>query len=156
MTNRTLQKRMFQTGCIFAALAVMLGAFGAHGLRGASSAADVAVFETGVKYQFIHALSILMLSFAIRRLKEKTLLITFRLFVAGIILFSFSLYFLAIRSILGIGDQLNWIGAITPFGGLSFIAGWIYMAYDGYKSMDGEEHSSKRHHGHSSRSNQAA
>lgn len=139
MTNRTLQKIMFQSGCVFAALAVVLGAFGAHGLKNSVSAADLDTFETGVKYQFIHALAIVMMSFSLRRLKEKTARISFRLFVWGIGLFSVSLYLLATRSIFGLENELRWIGGITPLGGLSFIAGWLYLAYNGYKAFDGEE-----------------
>jgi uncharacterized membrane protein YgdD (TMEM256/DUF423 family) len=139
MTNRTLQKIMFQSGCIFAALAVVLGAFGAHGLKGAVSVTDIETFETGVKYQFIHALAILMMSFSLRRLKERTAKISYRLFVWGIGLFCISLYILAIRSLFGFDGELRWIGGITPIGGLCFIGGWLYMAYDGYKNFEGEE-----------------
>lgn len=152
MTNRTLQKIMFQTGCILAAVAVMLGAFGAHGLKGSVPPADLDVFETGVKYQFIHALAILIMSFSLRRLKEKTAKISFRLFVAGIILFSFSLYILAIRSLFGMDGELRWVGGITPIGGICFIAGWLYMAYDGYKTFEGEE-PVKQHSRHQAENN---
>jgi uncharacterized membrane protein YgdD (TMEM256/DUF423 family) len=139
MTNRTLQQTMFQAGCILAGLGVALGAFGAHGLKTAVPAADAAVFETGVKYQFIHALAILAMSFGYARIKHNVAKVSFGLFIAGIVLFSCSLYILGIRSIPGMSEELKWVGAITPLGGLSFIAGWLYLAVKGYKPQAGED-----------------
>lgn len=143
MTNHTLQKQLFQTGNFLAGLAVVLGAFGAHALKDSISESDIAVFETGVKYQFYHALALLLLAVFLRRMHEKTVKQVFLLFSFGIALFCASLYLLATRS-LWIGDKLKWIGAITPVGGISFIFGWFLLALKGYKHSAGEESKSSR------------
>lgn len=150
MTNHTLQKQLFQTGSFLAGLAVVLGAFGAHALKDSVSEYDIAVFETGVKYQFYHALALLLLAAFLRRLHEKTLKQVFFFFSFGMSLFCVSLYLLATRS-LWIGEELKWIVGITPIGGLSFISGWVLLAVKGYKHTSGEEsHSSRsRNHKHS-------
>ncbi|MES2559471.1 MAG: DUF423 domain-containing protein [Bacteroidota bacterium] len=145
MTNHTLQKSMFQSGCILAGTAVILGAFGAHALKDVLEPTELATFETGVRYQFLHAFGTLMISLSLRRLKEKTARNVWYLFIAGSILFCASLYLLAMRSMLGLPEQLKAIGAITPVGGLSFIAGWLLLAFNGFKVPDAEEqHRSRR------------
>jgi uncharacterized membrane protein YgdD (TMEM256/DUF423 family) len=152
MTNHTLQKQLFQTGSFLAGLAVVLGAFGAHALKDSVSESDIAVFETGVKYQFYHALALLLLAVFLRRMHEKTVKQVFVLFSFGMALFCVSLYLLATRS-LWIGEELKWIGSITPVGGTAFIVGWLLLAIKGYKYIGGEEsHSSRsRNHKHSNK-----
>ncbi len=149
MTNHTLQKLMFQSGCIFAGTAVILGAFGAHALKDILDANELATFETGVRYQFLHAFAILLISISLRRLRENTARNAWRLFLAGIILFSVSLYLLAMRSVLGFSEQFKIIGIITPIGGLCFISGWFLLAYNGFKIQDDEEQSNHRRRSHS-------
>jgi uncharacterized membrane protein YgdD (TMEM256/DUF423 family) len=98
-------------------LAVALGAFGAHSLKAALQAHDmVNVWEKAVLYHFLHALALLVL--ALHGIGSRAPSI---LFVAGIILFSGSLYLLALTNV-------RWLGAITPLGGLCFLAGWAWLA----------------------------
>jgi uncharacterized membrane protein YgdD (TMEM256/DUF423 family) len=112
------------TGAIGLALGVMLGAFGAHGLKGRLDAYLMSVYEKGVFYHFIHALGILIVSLLPKSgvLKQSSANWTCGLLLAGIAIFSGSLYALAISG-------RRWLGAITPVGGLSFIAGWLVLAW---------------------------
>jgi uncharacterized membrane protein YgdD (TMEM256/DUF423 family) len=139
MTNSTLQKNMLQVGASFAALAVIMGAFAAHELKPVLGNTDEFTFETGTKYQFYHSIALIALCFGMRRVKEEVMRAVFVLFVIGIILFSGSLYLLATSKLWGGGDRMDWIGAITPFGGIAFIAGWIYLAWKGYKPSSSEQ-----------------
>src|SRR5436189_3638409 len=105
-------------GAIFGFLGVAFGAFGAHALRSRLSPEMLAVFETGVRYQMYHAFAVLIVAAAIGHIgTARLLLIAGWCFVAGILLFSGSLYLLALT---GTGI----LGAITPFGGLLFLVGW--------------------------------
>jgi uncharacterized membrane protein YgdD (TMEM256/DUF423 family) len=112
------------TGAILLAIAVMLGAFGAHGLRGKIDDYSMNVYERAVLYHFLHALGILIVSILPRAgvLSESRTNWVAGLLCAGILLFSGSLYVLAISGI-------RMMGAVTPFGGLSFIAAWVLLAY---------------------------
>lgn len=108
-------------GGINAILAVAIGAFGAHGLEGSLSSDMMAVFETAVKYHFYHALGLIAVGLVATHLPDSTLLtISGWLMLAGIVLFSGSLYALSTTGI-------HWLGAITPIGGLSFIAAWVLL-----------------------------
>lgn len=108
-------------GGINAILAVALGAFGAHGLEGSLSSDMMEVFETGVKYHFYHALGLIAVGLVATHLPDSSLLtISGWLMLAGIVLFSGSLYAL---STTGIG----WLGAVTPIGGVCFIAAWVLL-----------------------------
>jgi uncharacterized membrane protein YgdD (TMEM256/DUF423 family) len=111
-------------GAILLAIAVMLGAFGAHGLRGKIDDYSMNVYERAVLYHFLHALGILIVSILPRvgALTESRTNWVAGLLCAGILLFSGSLYVLAISGI-------RMMGAVTPFGGLSFIAAWVLLAY---------------------------
>ena len=103
-------------------IGVALGAFGAHGLRARLSTQDLDTFKTGVNYQMYHALALLGVALALTRWSNSGLVVlSCWLFVAGTVLFSGSLYALAL-------SRVRWLGAITPFGGLAFIAGWICLA----------------------------
>lgn len=109
-------------GSTSGAVAVMLGAFGAHALRNSLSAALLNTFETGVRYQMYHALALFAVAFAISRYGPSNLLSAGGgLFIAGTILFSGSLYLLA-------ATNIKWMGAITPLGGVAFIGGWLCLA----------------------------
>lgn len=121
-----MYKPFLIAAAIIAALAVAFGAFGAHALKEKVSESALAVFETGVKYQFYHVFALLAVGILFQSFTNDFILWSGRLFIAGIILFSGSLY--ALTFILAGGnDQLKWIGAITPFGGLCFIAGWVML-----------------------------
>jgi len=112
------------TGAILLAIAVMLGAFGAHGLRGKIDDYSMNVYERAVLYHFLHALGILIVSILPRAgvLTESRTNWVAGLLCAGIVLFSGSLYVLAINGV-------RMLGAVTPFGGLSFIAAWALLAF---------------------------
>jgi len=104
-------------GAVSAALAVAAGAFAAHALRARLDADLLAVFETGARYQMVHALALLAAAGAWTRWPGPLLRAAGWLFVAGTVLFSGSLYALALTGVRG-------LGAVTPFGGLAFLAGW--------------------------------
>jgi uncharacterized membrane protein YgdD (TMEM256/DUF423 family) len=103
-----------------ALLAVALGAFGAHALRGRLGTDALATFEVGVRYHMYHALGLLVVALARARWPAATA--AGWLFVAGIIVFSGSLYGLALGG-------PRWLGAITPLGGLAFLLGWARLAW---------------------------
>ena len=111
----------FATGSVLCGLGVILGAFGAHGLRARLSPEMLVVFETGVRYHLIHALGLLAVAWAVSRWPGSYVSIAGYLFVAGIFIFSGSLYVLAITGI-------RWLGAITPIGGVCLIVGWGLLA----------------------------
>ncbi len=116
-----MERVFFILAGISGAIAVMLGAFGAHALRDRLTPDLLDTFKTGVSYQMYHALALLGIALAFSRLPGSTLLgIAGWLFVAGTVLFSGSLYLLATW-----GER--WLGAITPFGGVAFIAGWFCL-----------------------------
>lgn len=143
MTNHTLQKQLFQTGSFLAGTALALGAFGAHALREQITDQYLNVYETGVRYQFFHAFALLILAVFLRRLHEKTVKLAFFLFTSGAIIFSGSLYLLS-TSMLWYGEDLKWLGGITPIGGVALITGWLLMAVNGYKYTSSEESHSSR------------
>jgi uncharacterized membrane protein YgdD (TMEM256/DUF423 family) len=109
-------------GAVFAGLAVMLGAFGAHLLQSRLSIDDRAIFETGVRYQMYHALALFAVAFAWRvGAPPAYATVAGWAFVAGIVVFSGSLYALVLTGV------RSW-GAVTPIGGLAFLVGWIALA----------------------------
>lgn len=111
---------------ILGALSVVLGAFGAHALKQMVPQESVATFETGVRYQFYHTFALIAVGILFQAFPGKWLVWSGWLFIAGIILFSGSLYLLtALKGTNTVG--LKGIGIITPFGGLFFIAGWICL-----------------------------
>lgn len=109
-------------GAVAAFLSVAIGAFGAHGLEGRISADDLEVYRTGVLYQMFHSLGILLIAALSDKLHSRRLTQwACRLLLIGIVLFSGSLYVLAISGV-------KVLGAITPLGGVAFLAGWICLA----------------------------
>ena len=112
------------TAAILLALAVILGAFGAHGLRGRLDEYSMSVYEKAVFYHFIHALGILVVALLPRTgtFAESTAGTTCAILLVGIVIFSGSLYLLAVT-----GNRM--LGAITPIGGVAFIVGWLYLAW---------------------------
>lgn len=112
---------------ISGATAVMLGAMGAHALKDVLGVEQLRVYEKAVQYQMYHTFALLFTGILFKYNTAMYLKWAGNLFIAGIILFSGSLYFLALRSLTGL-ESMGWIGAITPFGGLSFIAGWLFVS----------------------------
>ena len=108
-------------------LAVAFGAFGAHALRGRLDAYAMGVFETAVQYHFYHSLALLAVGvLALSQPQTVLLKSSGWLFLLGLVLFSGSLYVLSLSG-------LKWLGAVTPLGGLAFIAGWGCLAATGWK-----------------------
>ena len=110
-------------GSINAALAVILGAFGAHALKARLSPEMLSVYHTASQYHFYHALGMLLVAALASQLNSSgALRLSGFLMLAGVVLFSGSLYLLAVTGV-------TWLGAITPLGGLAFIAAWVVLAY---------------------------
>lgn len=111
------------TGAVAMALGVMLGAFGAHGLKNRLAPDLLAVFHTGVEYHLYHGLGLLLVGILIQQFPAVAGLRTGGwLLLAGLVIFSGSLYLLALTGVRG-------LGAITPIGGTAFIAGWGWIAW---------------------------
>lgn len=108
-------------GAASACLAVAAGAFAAHALASRLAPDRVAVFETAARYQLFHALALLSVTWALERAPRAVFHWAARAFVAGSVLFCGSLYALALTG-------HRWLGAVTPLGGLAFLAGWILLA----------------------------
>ncbi len=128
-----MHKSFLRAAALLGALAVALGAFGAHALRGKVSDLAVNTFETGVRYQFYHVLALAIIAIVYRDYKSKWILWSGNLFMIGILLFSGSLYVLTFM-LAAVKPGYNWLGAITPFGGLAFIAGWFCLLMGVMKS----------------------
>jgi uncharacterized membrane protein YgdD (TMEM256/DUF423 family) len=114
-------------GSASAFMAVAAGAFGAHALRARLAPDLLAAFETGVRYQMYHALGLLVVAWAAGRWPVAPVRAAGWLFVAGTVLFSGSLYALGLTG-------TRWFGAITPAGGLLFLAGWTMLALGAWRS----------------------
>jgi len=118
-----MQKQFIIIGSILAALGVILGAFGAHALK------DILInynrtdtFDTAVKYHFYHAFGLLIIGILSNQFPDKNFNIAGYLIIAGVIIFSGSLYVLCLTNI-------KWLGAITPIGGLLMIMGWSFVVW---------------------------
>ncbi len=109
-------------GALLACVAVGAGAFGAHGLRGRLTPDMLEVFETAARYHMYHALGLFAVAWAADRWPGAATTAAGWLFVAGIVLFSGSLYVLSLSGV-------RWLGAITPLGGAAFLAGWLALAW---------------------------
>ncbi len=119
-----MNKTIYLTGIFFGATAVLLGAFGAHGLEKLVDADAIQTFETGVTYQMYHALFLLILG-NINRIPESQKKLVFYCAALGVLLFSFSIYFLATNSLTGF--DFKKIAFITPLGGGLIILGWVFF-----------------------------
>ncbi|MGQ7868088.1 DUF423 domain-containing protein [Sunxiuqinia sp. sy24] len=115
-----MSKTILLTGTSFLVVAVILGAFGAHGLKDKLDQHMMQIYKTGIEYHFYHALGLLLLGVLAMQMPSSLINWSAIFITAGILIFSGSLYVLAITGI-------RWLGAITPIGGLSFIAGWILL-----------------------------
>jgi uncharacterized membrane protein YgdD (TMEM256/DUF423 family) len=121
-----MNKTFLITAAVLGALSVMLGAFGAHGLKGRMNAETFEIFETAIKYQFYHVFALLAVGIISQFIPGSFITWSGRCFIAGIVLFCGSLYLLTYFKMIN-EQHMNWIGAITPFGGLCFISGWILL-----------------------------
>lgn len=122
-----MERFFFALGSVSAFIAVALGAFAAHGLKSRLEPALLVAFETGVRYQMYHALALLAVAWACTRWPGTAVNASGWLFVAGTVLFSGSLYALSLTGI-------RWLGAITPVGGIAFLAGWLCLAWTAWKA----------------------
>lgn len=120
-----MHKGFLKTAAIIGALSVMLGAFAAHGLKQILAPENLQVFETAVRYQFYHVFALLAVGILYGAYPGKLMKWAGNMFIAGITLFSGSLYLLCYVKHNEL--PLNWLGAITPFGGAAFIAGWVML-----------------------------
>lgn len=120
-------RRFLMLAAVTLFAAVVLGAFGAHGLRGRLDEHMTAVYQTGVQYQFWHGLGLGLIA-ALARLHPESVLLRWAGWVmfGGILIFSGSLYLLAVSGV-------AWLGAITPLGGMAFLAAWALLALFAYR-----------------------
>lgn len=119
------------------AMAVALGALGAHFLKGKLemgliTLTNLQTFETAVKYQIYHSIALLLVALLSEVYENKLFQKAGYCFMIGIVLFSGSLYIISTAGVLGLSN-IKWLGPITPIGGLFFIAGWVLLALGGYK-----------------------
>lgn len=117
-----MERVIFACGALLVGLGVAFGAFGAHALRSRLGPELLAVFETGVRYQLYHGLGLLALAWAVSRWPDRRLGSGAWLLGLGTVVFSGSLYLLALSGIRG-------FGAVTPLGGVALIAGWAFIAW---------------------------
>lgn len=128
-----MHKGFLRIAAILGALSVAMGAFAAHAMKGEVGDHALATFETGVRYQFYHIIALLITGILYKDFKFSSMIWAGRLFIAGIILFSGSLYLLAFIQA-SVKPGYGWIGAITPFGGAAFIGAWILMFISLFKT----------------------
>lgn len=116
-----MDRTFFGLGAVSALVSVAAGAFGAHALRARLTPESLAVFETAARYQMYHALALLAVGWAVTRWPGSSAVWAGWLFIVGTVLFSGTLYALALTGV-------RWLGAIAPLGGLALLAGWICLA----------------------------
>lgn len=121
-------KQWLVIACICGALAVLLGAFGAHSLKETLEARMLKAFETGVRYQFYHTFAIALAAAVLEKTNALAANIAATLFLVGIVAFSGSLYAMALL-------DKSFLGMITPFGGVAFVVGWIALAFGVLKTQ---------------------
>ena len=122
-------RKFFVIASLFGLTGVAFGAFGAHALKSTISSEMLSIFETGVRYQMYNAFGLFVVSWSLQARESRTFEIAGWLFIAGVILFSGSLYILAVSGI-------RTFGMVTPLGGLSLLAGWLLLVlgFSGKKS----------------------
>ncbi len=127
MNLLSMAKGFFIAAALLAFLAVAGGAFGAHGLKSRVTTDMLETYQTGIQYQFYHALGLLVVAIVMQIFQPGLMLkLSGWLFIGGIVVFSGSLYVLVLTGI-------KWLGAITPIGGLAFLAGWICLLISGLR-----------------------
>ncbi len=120
-------------GALLVLLAVMAGAFGAHALRAIVSERSLEVFQTGVQYQMIHGLGLILIAIlGALDLSRRLLVLAAGFLAAGVVMFSGSLYLLVLT-------EMRWLGPVTPLGGLCFMAGWVLVVIAGLRQGKGKE-----------------
>lgn len=122
-----MNKSFLVIAALLGALTVALGAFGSHGLKDKVNEYTLGIFETAVRYQFYHVFALLAAGILFQSFNSNWMLWSGRLFIAGMLLFCGSLYLLT-YFLAGNNESMKWLGAVTPFGGLCFIAAWVCMA----------------------------
>ena len=123
-----MERTFFVIGSLLGSLSVALGAFGAHALRDRIEASLLANYQTGVSYMFYHTLALFIVVLALTRWPGSSQAVWAGwLFVIGIVFFSGSLFLMAFTG-------MRWLGAITPIGGVAFIAGWLLLAWTAWQS----------------------
>jgi uncharacterized membrane protein YgdD (TMEM256/DUF423 family) len=123
-----MERTFFLIASLLGGLSVALGAFGAHGLRGRIEESLLANYQTGVNYMFYHTLALFAVVLALGKWPASALPVWAGwLFIAGIVLFSGSLFVMALTG-------MRWLGAITPIGGAAFIAGWLLLAITAWRA----------------------
>jgi len=120
--EQRMERLFFVLGALSACIGVAAGAFGAHGLKSGMSAEMLSVFEVGVRYQMYHAFALIAVAWVQAKWPSSIVTIGGWCFVVGTIFFSGSLYLLSVSGVV-------WLGAITPLGGLAFLAGWVCIAW---------------------------
>lgn len=121
-----MEKKLILTAAIMGAVAIVLGAFGAHALKRVLTESQLNTFEVGVRYQMYHALFLLLIAnLNFLALKEKTIIMY--LIIVGVLLFSGSIYLLSTSTITKI--KTSFLGPLTPLGGVFLIASWVYLFY---------------------------
>ncbi len=120
-----MRKLFLRIGSLLALIAVGLGALGSHALKDVLTPEALDTFETGVRYHFFHALAILLVDVLIHFRKKAQLVWAGWMFTLGVVLFSGSLYLLALREAMNL--PVEWLGPVTPVGGLLFMAGWALL-----------------------------
>jgi uncharacterized membrane protein YgdD (TMEM256/DUF423 family) len=119
-----MSRKIVFVGLLFIVVSIILGAFGAHALKELLEPEKLISFETGVRYQMYHGLALLIVGLNEEKFKVN-LQWFYYLIVSGVVLFSFSIYFLAIQDVLDL--NLRFLGPVTPLGGLLLITGWILL-----------------------------
>ena len=130
-----MHRGFIKTASILGLLAVVLGAFAAHSLKDKVSDHAIATFETGTRYLFYHVFALFITAILYKDFAHAGIIWAGRLFILGIILFSGSLYCLTMVQA-AVQPGYKWIGAITPLGGISFIAGWLMLFIAVYASKN--------------------
>ena len=124
-----MNNKLVSIAALLALLAVILGAFGAHTLKELLAPNNLNSFETGVRYQFYHAIALLIIGLNTDKLKATKLIAN--LMIIGILCFSFSIYLLSIQGLIGV--KLSFLGPITPLGGLILIVSWTLLLFKNLK-----------------------
>lgn len=134
-----MYKKWLIAGFLLAALAVIIGAFAAHGLKKCVETGEMDLqmlqnFETGARYQMYHAFALIVCGILGKIVGENKLMrIAAILFIVGIIFFSGSLYLLSTKDVIGLTNW-KWLGPITPLGGFCFISGWVLLSVSVFKN----------------------
>lgn len=131
MAHRSSTQHFILLGSLLAGTAVAAGAFGAHALKGVLDPPRLAVFDTATRYQMLHAFGIFFVAWAAERYPDRNLERAGWLFTIGVLLFSGSLYGVSLAGI-------AWLGAVTPIGGLAFIAGWFALGWNCWRVSDAQ------------------